>query len=506
MAPPSGPQKQGGKLTEAELRRMLTAFRDKYAPDIIAFVREVLGAEPHDWQLEVLEQYNKRTRRISIRSGHGVGKTALLGWMIVHHAYFRFPQKTQVTAPTEKQLFNALWAEVKKWHSKLATVAPELAAMVKIDQDKATLLDAPGLSFVACATSRAETPEALAGIHQDPGFVLLIADESSGVPDPVFEAASGSMSGHNAMTILTGNPVRGQGFFFDTHGLLAGDGTNGTWWTKKVACQDVPKQVSADFIEDMARRYGVNSNQYRVRVLGEFPTSDDDTIIPFDKVEPSLHRDVKPNPAAGRVWGVDCARFGSDRSTLAKRHQNVLTEPIRAWYKLDTMELASRIKLEWDTTPPSMRPVEICVDANGLGAGVADRLRQLGLPVRCINVSESTSATGADRYQRLRDELWFKMREWFYGLDVLIPVEYADARYSGGDLVGELTKPRYKFLPNGKIKVESKDELKKRGVPSPDLAEALMMTFASEAITLAFGSKQSTNWNTPLDGPDTGVV
>ncbi len=489
---------------QTDLTAQLTAFIDRYRGDIVAFVREVLHAEPWPWQLEVLAEYQKRNRRISIRSGHRVGKTTCLAWMILHHAMCFFPQKVQVTAPTEKQLYNALWAEVKKWHHAFKAQVPELAALLDIKHDSMVFLPAPGLSFTTCATSRAETPEALSGIHSD--WVLLIGDEASGIPEQVFEAAVGSMAGKNAITILAGNPVRGQGMFFETHGKLKGDGTKGTWWTRCVPCAEVPEQVTADYAEDVAMRYGVNSNVYRVRVLGEFPVSDDDTVIPFDKVEPSAGRDVTTAPTTQIIWGVDCARFGRDRSTLCKRQANRLKEPIRAWYKLDTMELAGRVKLEWDEAPSSERPAEICVDANGLGAGVADRLRQLGLPVRCINVSESPTSKDQDRYQRLRDELWFKMRAWFYALDCTIPDEYLDPRYSGGDLIGELTKPKYKFLPNGKIKVESKDDLKARGVDSPDLAEALLMTFASESITLAFGSERSTSWNEPLDGPDTGVV
>lgn len=490
--------------TREEQLAILKVFQDHYRDDIVAMVREVFKTEPHQWQLEALQQYDARIRRITIRSGHGVGKTALLAWMIIHHILFRFPQKTQITAPTEKQLFNALWAEVKKWHAKL----PEqwMRDMIEIKHDTAVFVAAPGLSFATCATSRAETPEALAGVHCDDGYVLLIGDEASGIPDPVFEAASGSMSGHNAMTVLTGNPVRGQGFFFDTHGKLSGDGTGGTWYSRRVSCLDVPAQVTADYIEDMKRRYGENSNQFRVRVLGEFPVSDDDTIIPFDLVEPALHREVSTASTVGIIWGVDCARFGRDRSALAKRKGNRLLEPLRYWYKLDTMELAARIKFEWDEAPTHLRPAEICIDVNGIGAGVVDRLRQLGLPVRGINVSESTSMTNQDRYSRSRDELWFKMRAWFAAKDNVIPEVYADPRYVGGDLVGELTKPKYRFLPNGKIKVESKDDMKKRGVDSPDLAEALMMTFASDAISLAFGSERSTNWNTPVKGPDTGVV
>lgn len=481
------------------------AWWDRYAGDIVAFIREELHAEPWPWQLEVLEQYNKRCRRITIRSGHRVGKTTLLAWMILHHILFRFPQKTQVTAPTEKQLYNALWAEVKKWHEALR---PELKALVEVKHDRAELVESPGKSFTTCATSRAETPEALAGVHSD--WVLLIADEASGVPEAVFESAIGSMAGANAMTILTGNPVRGQGTFFESHGKLAGDGTRGTWWTKKVSCLDVPEQVTEDFILDVKLRWGENSNQYRVRVLGEFPVSDDDTIIPFDLVEAALHRDVSTSKTAAIIWGVDCARFGRDRSALAKRQANRLMEPVRWWVKLDTMELAGRIKLEWDNTPVNERPLEINIDVIGIGAGVVDRLRELGLPARGINVAESPSFVEKDRYANLKAELWFKCRQWFAAKDCSIPDVYGGTRVRdsvSGDLVSELTMVKYRFRKGSqKIEAESKDDLKKRGMDSPDLADAFVLTFASEAITLAFGRAGAQSWSKPINRRIKSVV
>lgn len=483
-------------------RKLLAQWMQDYRNDVIRFVEEVLGATPQPWQREVLTAYNSRVRRISVRSGHGVGKTTVLAWLMVHHQLFFFPQKTVVTAPTAQQLWDALWAEYKTWVTKLPTVIGELLEM---KADRCEYIPAPSASFVSARTSRAEQPEALQGVHSD--FVLLIGDEASGIPEAVFEAAAGSMSGHNAITVLAGNPVRGQGFFFDTHGKLAGDGTNGTWWTRKVPCAE-SNYVTADFAPDMARRYGEHSNAYRVRVLGEFPVSDDDTIIPFESVESAFDRDIVVPKTAVVIWGVDCARFGNDRSTLAKRQTRQLMEPILIWHKLDTMEVAGRVKKEWDETPQWLRPVEINVDAIGIGAGVADRLRELGLPARAINVSEVPSAQNADKYDRLRTELWFKMKEWFAGRDVKLPGYYKTNRDKDrDDLVEELTKPKYKFLPgSSKIKAESKDEMRKRGMVSPDLADAFALTFASDAITLAQGRAGSTSWRQKLSRPLKGIV
>src|SRR6185369_886576 len=214
----------------------------------------------------------------------------------------------------------------------------------------------------------------------------------------------------------------------------------------------------------------------------------------FDLVELSFARDVQVPQATPVVWGVDPARFGSDRSTLAKRQTRQLLEPIKWWEKLDTMELSARIKQAYDTEVAWLRPQVICVDSIGIGAGVVDRLRELGLPVRGINVSETPATVNAEKYSNLRTELWFEGLAWFAGRDVKLPEYYRKPERSsdGDDLVGELTTVKYKFRPGtGKLAVESKDEMKKRGMRSPDLADAFLLTFAVDATTLAHGTNKS---------------
>jgi hypothetical protein len=448
-------------------------------------VREVFGAEPDPWQCDLMNAVARGERRVSVRSGHGVGKTTVLAWLIVWHILTKFPQKCVCTAPTSAQLFDALAAEVQAWCNKLPETLQQLIA---VKTERVELVGASKESFISFRTSRPETPEALAGIHSD--NVLLIADEASGIPEQVYEAAAGSMSGHNATTVLAGNPVRSSGLFYDTHHKL-----RDLWYTIKVSCEDCSR-VSKDFVADMARRYGEKSNAYRVRVLGEFPLADDDTVIPFELMEASLKRDVKPLNVLS-VWGLDCARFGMDRSALAKRKGNVLLEPVKVYNQLDTMELAGRVKAEWDATPMSERPSDICIDAIGLGAGTADRLRELGLPARAVNVSESPAL--GDQYRNLRAELWFgKARDWF---------QKRQCNLCGDDSLGaELVAVKYKFTSNGKIQIESKDDMKKRGLRSPDVADAFVLTFAVDAVTAAHGSANSHSWTQPLKRIIKGIV
>jgi len=452
-------------------------FVATYARQPVQFVQEVLGVEPDPWQQTLLNWYGAGERRISVRSGHGVGKSTAVAWILLHHVLTRLPQKSVVTAPTSSQLYDALFAELKTWILRLPK---PLQLLLEVKQDRVVLKAAPDESFISARTSRAEQPEALQGVHSE--HVLLIADEASGIPEKVFEAAAGSMSGESACTILLGNPVRGSGFFFDTHHRLSN-----TWKTLRVSCEDSPR-VSKAFIADMAARYGEDSNAFRVRVLGEFPLTDDDTIISLELVEAAIHRDVETNPYAGILWGVDVARFGSDANALAKRQANRLMEPIRKWKGRDLMETTGMIKAEWDACDLRERPVEILVDSIGLGAGVVDRLRELGLPARGINVSESPAM--GETYANLRAELWFKAKQWLASRDCTMPED--------DDLRAALVTPKYKFTSSGKLQVESKEEMRKRGLPSPDEADAFCLTFASEAATGLHGKDWKSNWSQPL--------
>lgn len=461
-------------------RTPLDDFIDRYYSDPVLMVREVFGKEPMSYQIEVMEQVAKGTRQISIRSGHGVGKTATLSWLIVWFMLTRYPQKTVCTAPTTGQLYDALMAETR---GAIQELPEQLQLLFNIGAESIELKAAPDKSFVSFRTSRPETPEALQGVHAE--NVLLIVDEASGIHEKVFEAARGSMSGHNAITILAGNPVRGSGLFFDTHKKPE---VAKRWYRVHVSCLDTPL-VSKNYAQEMAEQYGEESNVYRVRVLGEFPAADDDTVIPLELAEAALNRDVAAIKDAKIIWGLDVARFGSDRTSLAKRKGNVLTAKVRSWRNLDTMETVGRVKAEYDATPSDQRPIAICVDVIGLGAGVVDRLRELALPVRGINVSESPALT--ERYKNLRAELWHgKALPWFQKRDCNIAGDV--------DLAGELTKVRYKITSNGKIQLESKEEMKKRGQPSPDPADAFVLTFAVDAATALGGSDKFRDWKKPL--------
>jgi hypothetical protein len=434
----------------------LRAFIESYANDPVGFVRQVLGVEPDEWQARVLRDVAAGERRISIRAGHGVGKSSACAWLLIWHMIARFPQKSVVTAPTSSQLFDALFSEVKFWINKLPEPVRDL---FETTSEKVTLKAAPEASFISARTSSADRPESLAGVHS--AHVLLICDEASAIPEAVFESAAGSMSGENACVLLVGNPTRNSGLFFKTHHQLASE-----WKTYHVSCLDSPR-VSKDFVKQIADTYGPESNAYRVRVLGEFALRDDDTLIPAELVDSAMSRDVAVSPQEPVVYGLDVARFGDDRSVLCKRRGNVVME-FKIWQGLDLMQLTGAVVNEAKLD----KPAEIMVDSIGLGSGVADRLRELGHVVRDVNVSESSSMLNAQA-AKLRDELWLSVKEWLNARACKLP--------KLDELRQELVAPTYTFTSNGKIKVEGKQEMKRRGMRSPDLADSLCLSFASVA-------------------------
>ena len=457
-------------------------FITLYRADPVLFVKEVLGVEPDEWQKDFLTAVASGERKISIRSGHGVGKSTTASWAMLWFLLTRYPVKVVVTAPTSAQLYDALFAELKRWVKELPQPIQDL---LDVKQERIELKASATEAFISARTSRAEQPEALQGVHSD--NVMLVADEASGVPEAVFEAAAGSMSGHNALTILLGNPVRSSGFFFDTHNRLKDE-----WWTRRVSCLDSTR-VSKEYVQDMKSRYGEESNAYRIRVLGEFPRSDDDTIIPMDLLESAKHRDTRAYEDAPIIWGLDVARFGSDSSVLCKRQSNVV-HTLERWRNLDLMQLTGAVVAQYEACDHKNRPAEILVDSIGLGAGVVDRLRELKLPARGINVSESPAMGGT--YLNLRAELWHKAKAWLEKRDCKIP--------NNEDLIGELATVRYTFTSNGKIKIESKDDIRRRGLKSPDMADAFVLTFAADAATISWGS--SSSWNKPIKRLIRGLV
>lgn len=426
------------------------------------FAKEVLGANPTEQQWEASRALVAK-RRVSIRSGHGTGKSTFMAWCVLWFLSCYFPAKVPATAPTSHQLEDVLWSEIAKWHRVMRERMPSLGEGFEWSNGAYRLKSKPSESFAVARTSRPERPEALQGFHSE--NILFLIDEASGVADNVFEVAEGALSTDGAFVVMAANPTRQSGYFFDSHHKM-----RAAWAPLHWNGEDSPR-VSREYIANMRKKYGERSPVYKVRVKGEFVAAADG-VISLELCEAAKVREVAVTPSARTIWGVDVARFGDDSSALAKRRGNHQLEPVKEWWGKDTMQTAGLVKAEWDATPEKQRPIAINVDVIGIGAGVVDRLKEMGLPVVGINVAETEAVNDKQerQFHRLRDELWWKGREW---------LEAKDCKLCDDDeTIAELTTPTYSLMSNGLIKVEGKDELKARGVKSPDRADAWLLTFA----------------------------
>lgn len=457
------------------LANLLQDWRD----DPVRFVREMFGAEPDPWQADFLRAV-ANNNRVAVRSGHGVGKSTAVAWLVLWFAHTRRPFKIPVTGSNFDQLQKTTWAEIGVWYRKMP---PPFQKAWEYTTEMLRLRDAPEECFAALRTASKERAQNLAGFHSE--NVLVVVDEASAVDDLIYEVLSGALTTRGSKLVLTGNPTLASGRF---HRAFAdADSTFKQFHVPTFGS----RWVEPGWIEEQARDYGEGSNYYRVRVLGEFPTSDADGVIPLDLVTSAVDRVVAPMQSIRPIWGLDVGGEPmslsakadaptNDRSALAKRQGNVLMEPVKWWRGKSTTEVAGLVHREWLDTPEDLRPAEIVVDVIGIGKGVYDTLKVEGVPVRACNVGETHAVE--DRFARLRDQLWWKAREWFEALDCSIPRDQ--------ELIGELSVPKYGPLPSGKIKVEGKAELAARKVRSPDLADAFIMTFAGNPHSTRYAAAQ----------------
>ena len=388
--------------------------------------------------------------KVSIKSGHGCGKTCGLAWVIIWFLSC-FEGKTRIpcTAPSSHQLNDLLWPEVIAWVDRMH---PWFKSQIEYSADKIWIKGDKATRYAVARTARPEKPEALQGFHAP--NLLFIVDESSGVAEQIFEVAEGTLSTPNARVIMTSNPTRTEGYFYRSQ-----TADRRYWTCLHFNCLDSPL-VAEEYPIQMASKYGADSARYQVRVLGEFPAASDDTLISLSLVEAALDRDVH-FPLSARIAGLDVARFGDDATAIVIKQGNKVTY-IDQWRNEDLMQTCGRVAALYKDKQFD----RVHVDSIGIGAGVADRLKELGIPTIAVNVAETSSYS--DKYYRLRDELWWMGREFFENVDCCLP---ANNKWID-DLIAELTTIKYGFTDTGKIKAESKIDMKKRGYESPNLADA----------------------------------
>lgn len=445
----------------------------------------------------MLDSIREPGSKVTVRSGHGVGKDGIASGIILWHIETRDFSRCACTAPSGHQLRDILWGELAKWRRRSQDLSQArgehprfwLTNMFELTQDRLYDIGAPREWYAVARTARKENPEALQGLHasdidiDDEGILvtrsgdtelLFILDEASGIPDEIYEVAEGALSSPNSRVLLIGNATRNTGFFAASH-----KERRGGYKALHFKSQDSPL-VDKDYRANLVRKYGETSNVVRVRADGEFPLQDDEALISLEYTEAALSRDPRFIEATGpRMLGIDVARMGNDRTAFVCRQGRVV-DHIAISAKKETMEtvgMAVQFAQKW-------RIDAIYVDVIGLGAGVYDRLAELKKQgavqgevygVNVANLVPSWAKQDDDaRARTIRDYLWIQMWQW---LRDEAPVFAADKQYCE-ELAGELTSPKMKLDSSGRIVIESKDDMKRRGIQSPDLSDACGVTFA----------------------------
>lgn len=460
--------------------------------DAVRFVEEVLLInKPHikisRQQREFLEQLPTQ-KRISVRSGHGTGKDASASWAVLWFMSTRVFAKVVCTAPTARQLNDILWAEISKW-LRGSAIEDEFV----VQSDKIFHRSAPKEWWSRAVSPSvradpADQAETLAGFHGD--HLLIIVDEASGVEDPVFIPIEGAMTQEDNRAILIGNPTKNKGYFHDTqfHPEISKQ-----WFRLHWDSRD-SENVKADYPIYMASKYGIDSNVFRIRVAGEPPLEDARTLIPLIWAEQCIGKfvEVGEDPI---YLGVDVARFGEDYSVILPR-QGLKIFPWQKFQGMNTITLGDHVLRTYGDVD-----AEGCaVDVIGVGAGTADHLRKMQLK-GLFDVNVSWASSDPTKYALLRDELWCRVRDkCMYGYysfpDTKMPGEVLSL---GQELANELSSPFYEFNKNGAIKVEAKKDMKKRGLMSPNIADALCLTeyfysFASKIFRRRPSNDKSRNY------------
>lgn len=439
-------------VNEEELVKFGKYIAETYYDDPQGYCRAILSYSPDHWQEEVLSSV-RANRRTAVRSGHGVGKTRLAAsvvhWFMATRAYPRI----RCTANTEKQVMSVLWSE-------LATVNRDAKNKDMFDYSRTSfrLKDAPDTHFAEAIAWSKEKSEAFAGIHAE--NVLYIFDEASAIDSVIWEVSQGAMTAKGARWLSLGNPTRNTGKFNDCFGINKwNDGDDSSkWHTFTISCFDSPR-VTKEYINEIEREYGKDSDPYRVRVLGLPPLQEEQQYISIELFESALYRDVVTLPHEPKILGVDVARYGDDRSVLVERKGRDM-KLIKYLRGQDTMQVTGAVM---DTLNTAVEKYDfVCVDVIGVGSGVVDRLKEQGVEVIGVNVGEKARM---DNCKNVRSELWKRYKEWLSTGHV--PEEFRD------DTIGI----QYSFDSSGNLVMERKEDMKKRGLASPDIADAACLTF-----------------------------
>lgn len=449
--------------------------------DPVEFARHALGVDLWHRQRETLRAV-AGARRVAVKSGNGLGKDFTAAVAMLWYLSCHDPAIVLSTAPTFRQVRHLLWRQVRSLYRRGAAQlgGKMLDTRWELSDDRYAM----GLS--------ADGADQFQGFHCENMFIVV--DEAEGVSETIYEAVEALMTSARPKLLLIGNPTTTRGAFhraFHQESGIYHTITMSAPESPNVAAGRVviPGLTTAEWVEERQAIWGAESPLFRARVLGEFPERDDDSLLSSAEIEaaatatatargedaaadtlsiagmPELWPERRMLTAdAGRVvMGVDVARLGNSSSVILVRRGDAVAD-LRVFNRIDTMELAGRVIVafrEW-------QPQQVNMDVVGIGAGAVDRLHEQRVPITEFNggLPPLWDAACANR----RAEGYLSLRRRFNQRRIRIP------RDPG--LINELATLRYTYDSRGRMLMENKTDLRRRGVRSPDKADALMMAFA----------------------------
>ncbi len=423
-------------------------------------------AGPRPWQKEILVAVGEglplgEAIQLAVASGHGIGKSALVSWLILWAISTCEDTKGVVTATTERQLRTKTWAELGKWY--------RLFACKEFFVFEATCIYAadPGhkqtwrIDMIPWSENNTE---AFAGLHNQGKRILLLMDEASGIADAVFAVAEGALTDENTEIIwaMFGNPTKNTGRFRDA---FPGGKFSHRWKSWSIDSRTVPG-TNKILISKWQADYGEDSDFFRIRVRGEFPASASAQFFNSTDIDNCFNLPLPPLHDEPLILGVDVARFGEDSSVIiARRGRDARSEPIRRFRGLDTVQFAREI----GNLINALSPDAVFVDGGGVGGGVVDQLRALGYSPIEVQFGAKAVASEGELPANKRAEMYCNLRH---------AIKRGLALPNDEELRTELVSIEYVINKRDEIQLVSKEDMRRSGVGSPDATDALALTFA----------------------------
>lgn len=416
------------------------------------------AAWPNIYLWDKLEEICKQiviNRRVVVPSGHGIGKTWLMARIALWFLYCYYPSKVITSAPTWSQVELLLWSEIKSAYNtcQFPLGGRLLESQLKIEEDWFAI----GLSTRGKASDREFGTPKFQGFHSE--NLLILLDEAPGIEPEIWTSVETLITGTNNKILAIGNPTSPSGKFYEAcksplwHKVEVSSFSHPNVIEKQIL---VPGAVTREWITERREEWGEDSPLWKAKVLGQFPDEGNDTLIPLSWAEGCVS--LVLSEEGEKKLGIDVARFGSDMTVFCFIFGQVV-QPLEAINKKDTNYTTGRVKILHGDNSFDY----IGVDDTGVGGGVTDGLKDSDIYVDPVNFG--SSAIESDRFENLKAELYWNLREDIRDKKISLPDDK--------ELVNQLCSIKYNYTRKGKIKIESKDEMKKRGLKSPDKADAL---------------------------------